>query len=389
MAGWRLTVAFTLALSACAPGMRQQPAAPPDLYRTAEVAGYADIRFYGDEKPPFLPETTAELAQAARDNPALTRRIDLLALSGGGAGGAYGAGFLQGWTERGDRPEFTWVTGISTGALIAPFAFLGPQYDGAVRRLYTETSTPDLLRLNPVAVLFGADSVAQTDPLRRRIAEEMTPEIVARIAAEHARGRRLLIGTTNLDAERPVIWDIGRIASSDQPGKVDLIRKILLASASIPGAFPPVNFDVVIDGKRYQEMHVDGGVTQGIFAYPVPVDVPGMQRALRIRPEKNMWVIRNSKLAAEYAQVERGLPSIASRSVSTLLKYQGRGDIAALERLAQRDGFRFHLTGIPATFTIPAPTFFEQDYMVALYEQGLRDARAAQPWQDHFVADPD
>lgn len=372
---------LALGLTACAASPR--PFSAPDAahYRQAEIEGYRSIRFYADETPPFLDVYFAAQREALRINPSLGERQDVLALSGGGEDGAYGAGFLKGWSERGDRPEFTWVAGISTGALIAPFAFLGSKYDDTIRRFYTESSADDIVLLKPLRVLFGGSAVGDTAPLKAILKEEVTPELVAAIARESRRGRFLMIGTTNLDAQRHVIWNIGRIAQSGRADAPGLIRKILLASAAIPGAFPPVTFNVVIDGERHQELHVDGGITHQIFAYPPAVPVREVEARLGLNTEKTMWVIRNTKIDAEYRPVDLGAASIAARSINTLTKYQGRGDLAALERLAERDDLAFRLTFVPESFDTPYDALFDPDYMRALYEVGYRAALSPDPWR--------
>ena len=191
-----------------------------------------------------------------------------LAISGGGDDGAFGAGLLAGWTARGDRPEFGLVTGVSTGALSAPFAFLGREYDAKLKQVYTDTNAGDIFSKRSILAAVANDAMTDTTPLRNIIASFVDEAMIAQIAEEYAKGRLLLIMTTNLDQGRSVIWNIGAIAASDFPGKRDLIINILRASAAIPGLFPPVMLDVSIDGTRYQEMHVDGGAVAQAFLYP-------------------------------------------------------------------------------------------------------------------------
>jgi predicted acylesterase/phospholipase RssA len=195
-------------------------------------------------------------------------QAEFLALSGGGADGAFGAGLLCGWTERGDRPQFKAVTGISTGALIAPFAFLGAEYDHVLREVYTKTRTKDLLVARGLLAALTSDALSDNAPMWKYLAKYVDQHLVERIAAEYRKGRVLVIGTTNLDARRAVLWNIGAIAASGHPKSLELIRTLMIASASIPAAFPPVLIDVEVDGKRYQEMHVDGGAMTQVFLYP-------------------------------------------------------------------------------------------------------------------------
>ncbi len=370
-----------IGLGSCASIPRVYPAPEAGNYHLAQIQGFHAIRSYGDEQPAFLNELVEDQRLKIARNPSLRHRNDVLALSGGGADGAYGAGFLKGWTDRGDRPEFTLVTGVSTGALIAPFAFLGPQYDGALKRFYTETKSSNIFIAQPLTALFGGSALVDPAPLKEIIKQEVSATMVRALAREYGRGRMLLIGTTNLDAQRQVIWNIGRIAASGHPKAAELIRQILLASASIPGAFPPVAIDVVIDGKRYQELHVDGGVTHEIFAYPPAIKVRHIERQLGISPRKSFWLIRNTKINVTYRSVGLGVTDIAERSIGTLIKYQGRGDLIELERLARRDGFRFHLTAVPEDFTIESKEFFDPHYMGELYKVGYQAGISGRSWR--------
>ncbi len=379
-----LIIGIAVSVAGCSTVGRLHPAPAKASYHKAHILGFKRIRSWGDELPPFIESVIEERRRKIRINPALARRNDVLALSGGGADGAYGAGFLKGWSERGDRPEFTLVTGVSTGALIAPFAYLGPEYDKTLRRFYTETKTSQILSIEPLTALFGGAALGDPAPLIKTIKKEVDVKLLRAIAREHRRGRLLLIGTTNLDAQRQMIWNIGEIAASDHPFAADLIRKILLASASIPGVFPPVAFDVVIDGKRYQELHVDGGVTHEIFAYPASIKVKAIERRLGIRPKKTFWLLRNTKIAAEYKSVKLGVTDIAERSISTLIKYQGRGDLIGLERLARRDGFAFRLTSVPESFQEKPKEIFDPEYMKKLYVVGYKAGLSGRAWRDRL-----
>ncbi len=381
MSRFILSVVLLLGLTACAAGPRGFPAPKAETYRNAELPGYQNIRFFADEAPVFQQGYLDSYREILKSNPELAARQDGLVLSGGAEDGAYGAGFLKGWTESGERPEFSWVTGISTGALIAPFAFLGAEYDDTIARLYTETSANEIILLKPLRVVLGASALGDTAPLRKTIKETVDAKFVAAIARESRRGRILLIGTTNLDAQRHVIWNIGTIAESGRTDAPDLIGKILLASASIPGAFPPVKFDVVIDGKRHQELHVDGGITHQIFAYPIATPVREIEQKLGISPKKTMWVVRNTKIEADFEATGLGVADIASRSINTLTKYQGQGDLFVIQQLAKRDGYDFRLTFVPGSFDAPYTEFFDQEYMRALYDVGYRAAKSDKSWE--------
>jgi predicted acylesterase/phospholipase RssA len=227
---------------------------PPAFADKAAVLDGAQVRYWGDRAPPNIDALAAEKwAQVKATRTYLLKKgigpqISFLAISGGGSDGAFGAGLLVGWTALGSRPEFDIVTGISTGALSAPFAFLGPHYDEALRAVYTTYSTDQLVTKQPIRGLLGGEALASNAPLAQVIAGYVNDDFLKQVAHEHARGRRLLIGTTNLDAQRPVIWDMGKIASSGDPRALELFRNVLLASAAIPGVFPPVYINAQVDG---------------------------------------------------------------------------------------------------------------------------------------------
>jgi hypothetical protein len=374
---WIGIVLLLLLLTGCSTKMRTYEAPSIEEYEKANVAGYENIRNWGD-KTSHDTYTRSNIKRLGT-NLSFRNRVDLLALSGGAEDGAYGAGFLKGWSERGDRPAFTVVTGISTGALIAPFAFLGSEYDGVLQRLYTESSQKNIVLLSPMEALFGA-SLGDTAPLRKILSEEIDDTFVAKLAREAKKGRILQIGTTNLDAQRPVVWNITEIALSGRPDAPKLIQDIMLASASIPGAFPPVLIDVMIDGKRYQELHVDGGVTRQIFVYARDLDIRKLQHLLHMNPKKNMWLIRNSKVDPEYKQVSLSVGDIAERSFYTLTKYQGRGDLVNITLRAKRDGFNLHITNVPKSFDVPLEEVFDKKYMKALYKVGYEKGLSKHAW---------
>ena len=314
-----------------------------------------------------------------------------LAISGGGANRAFGAGLLIGWTATGDRPEFTMVTGVSTGALTAPFAFLGPEYDDEMREVYTTTTTEDIAKKrNLFAAAFG-DSVTDTAPLRALIAKYIDAEMIGAIAREHKRGRRLFIGTVNLDAGRSVIWNIGEIAASDYPQKITLIHELLRASAAIPVAFPPVIIPVEAEGKQYDELHVDGGTGSQVFVYPADADWRAVTRKVKVQGNPQVYVIRNSFLDPDYQGIKRNVFPIASRTIDSLIRTQGIGDLYQIYALCKRDGNDFNLAYIPSDFTDEPTEGFDPVYMKKLLDRGYRMALEGYPWEKAppgFIIEP-
>ncbi|MGH7101020.1 MAG: patatin-like phospholipase family protein [Acetobacteraceae bacterium] len=371
--------------------MPRARAVPPQDEAAVTVLGLRDIRYWGDETSPAL---VAEGKAAFDRELALWRQsghtgplppANYLAISGGSEDGAFGAGLLVGWTELGSRPQFKLATGISTGALTAPFAFLGPRYDPQLRRVFTETSARSvltgrgLLGFGILAALTG-DALYSNAPLRKTIGLFVTQAMLDDIAAAYRQGRVLLVGTTNLDAGRPVIWNIGKLAASGRPGVLHLIHQILIASAAIPGAFPPEMIDVEVDGRRYQEMHVDGGASAQVFVLPPSLQVNAEAARRNISRVRHLYVIRNARREPQFEETKRSTFSIATRAISSLIQTQGIGDLYRIYIVASRDGMDFNLARIPATFTMKLRRPFDQRYMQALYDVGYQLGRKGYPW---------
>ncbi len=373
----------------CAASHARHPV-PESLLEVAQVSGMPDVRTWGDALSPWF---RASLEDSVRQEEAWYRAhpdlkmpdtVDVLAISGGGQHGAFGAGLLCGWTEAGTRPQFKLVTGISTGALISPWAFLGPEYDHVLRRDYTQVSTKDIYKSRGlIAVLFGASSLEVTTPLQHMVADSVDEDVLKAVAAEHAKGRRLLVGTTNLDAGRPVIWDMGAIASSGHPQALDLFRQVLVASASIPVGFNPQFVRVEAQGQHFDEMHVDGGGTAQVFLWGA-----GFSRA-EARGDlgkdyagrrARLYVIRNGAVQATYRAVEAHVMKIALAAASTLLHADLESNLAHLYMIAQRDGAEFSLAYIPESFGLKPTSGFDTKYMDALFDLAFKEARAGYPW---------
>lgn len=378
-----LLVALVIVLLAgCAAAPTRLRPITEQAQAVAVIPGVPNARYWGDRAPDGVAQWLKASEEALRTDYGGIIGVPhhYLAISGGGADGAFGAGLLVGWTEHGTRPEFTIVTGISTGALIAPFAFLGPQYDPRLREVYTELSTKDLVERRGLFEILRNDSLASTRPLRRLIAQYFDDEFIAALAREHRRGRSLLIGTTNLDAARPVTWNITRIAASGAPGARELIHDVILASASIPGVFPPVPIEVQAQGRIYDELHVDGGVTSQVFIYPTGLQWKKVLERLQVPGRPKLYVIRNSRTDPGFRSVPRRLVPIMSRTVASLIRTQGIGDMSTIYFLARRDGVDFHLAYVPDDFELTPAETFDRDYMRTLFEVGRKAARDGYPW---------
>jgi predicted acylesterase/phospholipase RssA len=290
-----------------------------------------------------------------------------LAMSGGGADGAFAAGLLNGWTESGKRPEFSVVTGVSIGALLAPYAFLGPKLDGEIREAMTTITGADIFedRQTP-------ESFLDTWPLRRLIEKRVTPELVAAVAAEHRKGRRLLVVTTNVDSGRRMIWDMGAIAQKGDEAAVKLFRDVLLASSAIPGFFTPVLIDVEANGKKFQELHIDGSVTAPFFVAPEAVLEPTSKVRL---PATELYIVLNGRLTPDFYPPERNTIQILSRLISVVLRTSLRAETMLFAANAQRLGVPMSVAQVSDSFNFPSYGLFDEKYMNALYAHGVERAK--------------
>lgn len=363
------------AVGGCASGPARE-AFSQDAAVGASFPGYENVRYWGDEAPPNMEERAKNMRAAWRARADQGASLNILAISGGGEDGAFGAGLLNGWTEKGDRPQFDMVTGISTGALAAPFAFMGSAYDRQLTEVYTKTDASKVFRKRLVVGLLGGESLADTAPLMKTIQRYADANLLDAIGQEHQKGRRLLIGTTNIDFGRPVIWDIGAIANSNLPNRLELFHKILLASAAIPGLFPPVQFETMSNGKKVTELHVDGGVVNQVFAYPPEIGLSRFTAGRKV----NLYVLRNSKEKPDFQITKASALALGSRSTSVLIRTQGVGDLYRIYATAKRDGLNFKLVLIPAAFSHKLEHPFDIAYMGALYSAGLEQGRAGVPW---------
>ncbi|MBN8507911.1 MAG: patatin-like phospholipase family protein [Burkholderiales bacterium] len=356
----------------------------------AGIPGLPGVRGWaGRSSPPleadliesFRQESEADFPRAADG----TVHYAHLALSGGGANGAFGAGFLNGWTRTGTRPVFKIVTGVSTGALMAPFTFLGPPYDDALREFYTTTRTRDIFTLGSLLwQLLAGEALADTRPLQALIERHVDAALLERVAREHRRGRRLYVGTFDIDTPRFVVWNMGLIATSGHPQALELFRKVMLASASIPVAFPPVLFEVelVPGGPRYDEMHVDGGVGARVFLNG------GVFRASVIRERggaggtgrEDIFVIHNGQLVPLPDPIARSLPAIATRVIDASGRSAAVGDLFRIYAYAQREGAGFQWVTIPEHVDMQGDEIFDPRQMQALYDVGFRMAAGGGSW---------
>jgi hypothetical protein len=374
-----VSLSLCLIISACSSSGLYQPL-PKKGEEHAHLSGFKNIRAWGDT-PSKAMELSAKISlqQMIKTNQGmLPKEINALALSGGGADGAFGAGLLYGWSKSGKRPTFHLVSGISTGALIAPFAFLGPKYDERLKQVYTTLSHENIYKINnPLTVLSTYirpilnPSLASNEPMKQLMEQILNQDMLQEIGKEHLKGRRLFIGTAQLNAQRLVIWNIGAIAVSGNPKALKLVHKILLASSALPGIFPPQYFQVIADGKHYKEMHMDGGVETQVMLYEKAIS-PFAE--IYANQEKNimkrLYIIRNRKVAPEWKNVKPRLHHMLERVIFTLTKNQGIGDLYRLYAYALRDQIDYNLAFIPEYFNLKENSPFDGSYMKKLFAVG-------------------
>ena len=386
----RLALACALlALAGCGSLLRNP--VPAEFAATATVPSMPEVRAWGGQISPAMQRDLEEsYAQESRQDfpvgPDGLIHYAHLTLSGGGANGAFGAGFLNGWSSTGQRPVFKIVTGVSTGALMAPFAFLGAAYDGALKQFYTTSSSGDIFGqaslLRMISQLFFGEALADTGPLASLIARHVDADFLRQVAQAHRQGRRLYIGTVDLDSMSFVVWNMGLIAQSERPEALTLFRRVMLASASIPIAFPPVFFDVEADGRHYDEMHVDGGVGAYVF-FSAGVFSPAAARAkVAASPSRqDIYVIHNGQLAPVASPTPRTVRGIAIRVLDTAGRTAVIGDLFRIYVVAQTEDAGYHWVTIPRDFDLRGNEVFDPVLMSALFDVGYAQALAGGEWR--------
>jgi hypothetical protein len=362
---------------------------PAELLSEAAIPGMTDIRTFAHRPSPAFHRDLIDSMKQWMGNPsadadAREQSVNILALSGGGAYGAFGAGVLNGWSQEGSRPAFNIVTGISTGALIAPLAFLGPTRDPTLRHLYTSLDTGDILGSWPRMIMNGTiDSLADSYKVAQLISQYCNRELLLEIARSHRQGRRLYVGTVNLDASRLVVWNMGAIALRDTPEALELFRQVLLASVSIPILFPPELFTVEARGGSYDELHADGGVVHQVF---VDDRLFALREAARqagwesIRNQR-IFVIQNLPTEPAYDPVAPVVVDIAYKSIMALFSNQGLGDLYRIYAQSEHNGLEFNLIAPPPEFKPQKRDLFNHQDMLNLFKMGYDMGQSGVPWQ--------
>ena len=352
---------------------RRAPPPPPGA--AADPAGFPGVRLSLVDDL----EAAARFFQLSRNGAghAPDAPIQVLALSGGGAGGAFGAGALVGLTRSGERPTFDLVTGVSTGALIAPFAFLGPDWDARLADAYTGGYAAEMLGL---AAVRPGPSLYPAERLAGLVARYVDEPLLAAVAEAHRGGRRLLAATANLDAQTTCIWDLGAIAARGGPEALALFADVLVASASVPGVFPPKLIRVESGGETYEEMHVDGGAISPLFVVPEPL----ILRKAQNRPlaQAEVYVLINTALDPSPRPTPLGVVPVLVRSFELMLRSTYRGALRSVAAFCELNGFRLHSAWIPADWDGANMLRFDREAMSRMFAHGAEMAQQGRLWRE-------
>lgn len=388
----KIILLFSIVLLALSVGCARQERnpIPVELISVAKIPGMDGIRdFSGSFSDQLQKDIELSIQQESKTSfiakPSGPKVYKSLALSSGGPHGAFGAGFLVGWTAHGSRPDFKLVTGISTGAIIAPFAFLGPEYDPGLENLFTTISTNNLVHFKGLKTLVDFESIGDSSPMLNRMREIVDEKFLAQIAKEHNRGKRLLIGTTNLDAGQLVVWNMGKIANSGHPKALELFHHVILASASIPGVFPPVLFSVEAEGELYDEMHVDGGVKAQFFLTEALTDLTQLSdKAFDAvtNATKEIYVIRNGKLRADPRPVQRDIFDILKSTTEDMTITAVQDSLYRVYMFAEKKGADFNYIGVPEDYHfIKTKEYADEAEMIRLFNKGYTMAIDGPEWK--------
>jgi predicted acylesterase/phospholipase RssA len=349
--------------------------APPTLFSSAAPVDFpAEVRFLSTDRASVERKSTAALERLSRSSKDGVLRA--LVLSGGGAGGAFGAGALVGLSRRRERPQYDVVTGVSAGALIAPYAFLGPEWDSQLTEAFTSGRGEPMSVRGLLALRFGASR--RTAALIALVDRYITPELIKAVAREASNGRLLWVATTDLDKEETVIWDLGAIAMRGGEPARKLFRDVLVASASIPGVFDPVLIHVQQGGRLYDEMHVDGGASTSLFVAPVAAYFALMdQRSLH---GARVDVLINGQIIEAPETTPFKLGPIVGRTFKTALRHMSRAQVVAIDQFADKYRMSVQSTYLPYDYPSYSSSDFRAATMRPLFEYGARCAESGRLW---------
>ncbi|WP_438481276.1 patatin-like phospholipase family protein [Oleiharenicola lentus] len=361
--------------------MSRPPPVPEALVGEAIVPGFPhDRHIHGYREAEFI----ADYQTAMRAAPLNPAGVAILSLSGGGPNGAFGAGVLVGWSELGTRPQFQVVTGVSTGALAAPFAFLGPAYDDRLTKAYTTIHDADLFIPEVKRALFRllrVDSLTSNKPMDHVLAALIDQPMLEAIGREYTRGRRLYVCTHEMVSGHAVYWNLSAIAASGRPDALELFLKILIASASLPIVFPPQYFEVEVGGERHTEIHMDGGLSRQAFFHMNGARAGLAPRADGTSTPLTAYLIRNGRVRSKYDAIDPTVVPIALRTIEALVNSEGVGDLYRIYSQTLEEQATYQLMMIPDNFPLKHHGMFDPTFMRRLFDVGCASIKSAQPWQ--------
>ncbi|MEH6452365.1 MAG: patatin-like phospholipase family protein [Psychromonas sp.] len=312
--------------------------------------------------------------------------LNILALSGGGSGGAFGAGVLNGWKDHGSMPNFDVVTAISTGSIMATYAFLGGEHIDKLDTIFNNLSTADLYKSSWLGI-FNDATLSDPSPLKRSLEEHINEEVLAEVAVQHKKGRRLYIGSTNLDTGQLVIWDMGAIASSGRNDKVQRYRDIVYASSAVPIIFPPHFFEIDIEGEKYSQMHVDGGVHSNVFMLGMFIDWVHelkVTKEQRSKVNANLYIVANKKYRERhrYNPVPLEIRAVLNSFIYVEMDLLFDRSVSRIYHSAKERGINFHMASIPQDSEhIKSTLEFVPSEMREIYKLGYENALSGYDWQ--------
>lgn len=308
--------------------------------------------------------------------------VDVLVISGGGDWGAFGTGVLTGWGELPDttkrRPEFDVVSGVSTGALIAPFAFLGTNADiKTIDDLYRNPKEDWVKTRGLLFFLPENASFAEVPGLEREVDKFITMDVAKRVAAATQSGRMVYVNTTNLDDgnAQPFRWGLAA-ERAVKDGDLTRLRNILLASSGIPGAFPPRE----IDGSIYCDGAVTSNIIYGGVAKRDQTFGAIWKRTYPNEPIPTIrfWVILNNYAVSQPRTVQPSWPSVIERSLEVAVRSSTNTALrhlmamAELSKLTGNGNIEVRWIAIPNSWDAPEPGIFKEATMRSLSDLGRK-----------------
>ena len=377
-----LTVALSFLVVACSSPHTLDVRVNKDNYKDVIVEDASSVeeplRIWASEAPDFLYSADDQTTPITVSGD----QLNILALSGGGANGAFGAGILIGLEESGQLKDYSIVTGISAGALMAPFVFIGGDALSKMKEVMLNINDKSVLGKKNFLNTVFKDAFTDGEHLYQFIAEAFPEPMIEQIATQHRSGKRLFIGTTHFDSGELVIWNVGAIANSEMPNKSELIYKVLAASASIPGVFPPQFINVEHEGVIFEELHVDGGLATQVFFNPSNFDYQQISDSLGLETSPQLDIIRNGSLKAPYHSLrDKGLDLVA-KSVSSLTLAQTRGDLYRMKYICEINNIDMQFTYMEHDFSYAKRTkdMFDEHYLLTIYKYGYHKATRGKPW---------